>query len=120
MEVIDSEFNDKRIYANSQLIKNMCADEVYGIKRYGTAEQINAVTSKSLYNTWQNLLETATFEIFYVGDSEPGKAAEVFKNAFEKINRTPVEITNTIVRSADSVKRVSEEMEVSHSKLVLG
>ena len=120
LEVIDSEFNDKRIYANSQLIKNMCADEVYGIKRYGTAEQINAVTSKSLYNTWQNLLETATFEIFYVGDSEPGKAAEVFKNAFEKINRSPVEITNTVVRSADSVKRVSEEMEVSQSKLVMG
>ena len=44
LEVIDSEFNDKRIYANSQLIKNMCKDEVFGIKRNGTAEQIKAVT----------------------------------------------------------------------------
>ncbi len=120
LEVIDSEFNDKRIYANSQLIKNMCKNEVFGIKRYGTAEQINAITPDSLYKTWQNLLETATIEIIYVGDSDPEKAAAVFKNTFEKINRAPEAIGNAVVRSADSVNRVVEEMEVSQSKLVMG
>lgn len=120
LEVIDSEFNDKRIYANSELIRNMCAGEVYGIKRYGTAEQINAVTPESLYITWQELLKTATVEIIYVGDSEPLKAAEVFRDAFAAINRVPAGITNTVVRSADCVKRVSEEMDLSQSKLVMG
>ena len=120
LEVIDSEFNDKRIYANSQLIKNMCKNEVFGIKRYGTAEQIKAVTPDSLYKTWQNLLKTATIEIMYVGDSDPEKAAAVFKNTFEKINRAPEAIGNAVVRSADSGNRVCEEMEVSQSKLVMG
>lgn len=120
LEVIDSEFNDKRIYANSQLIKNMCADEVFGIKRYGTAEQINAVTPESLYITWQNLLKTAAVEIMYVGDSSPDKAVEVFRSAFEKIDRAPVEINNTVVRTCGDVKRITEEMEVSQSKLVMG
>ena len=120
LEVIDSEFNDKRIYANSQLIKNMCADEVYGIKRYGTVGQISAVTPVSLYETWQELLKTATVEIIYVGDSEPDKAAEVFKNTFSKVGRAPQKISNTVVRSADKVKRVTEEMELSQSKLVMG
>lgn len=39
LDVIDSEFNEKRIYAMGQLIKHMCKDEVFGIKRYGTAEK---------------------------------------------------------------------------------
>lgn len=119
-EVIDSEFNDKRIYANSQLVKNMFSNELFGIKRYGTAEQIKAVTPGSLYKTWQKLLETATVEIIYVGDSDPAKAVNVFKNTFAKIDRSPAEIKNTVVRSADSVNRVTEEMEVSQSKLVMG
>lgn len=120
LDLIDSEFNDKRIYANGQLIKNMCADEVFGIKRYGSVEKIKQVTSQSLYLTWKNILKTAKFEIMYIGDSSSEKAEEVFKNAFYGIERTPVEISNEIVRSADNVKHVSENMELSQSKLVMG
>jgi predicted Zn-dependent peptidase len=98
----------------------MCADEVFGIKRYGTAEQINAVTPESLYVTWQNLLKTAAVEIMYVGDSAPDKAVEVFSAAFEKIDRAPAEINNIVVRTSNGVKRITEEMEVSQSKLVMG
>lgn len=120
LDLIDSEFNDKRIYANGQLVKNMCANEVFGIKRYGTAEKIKEITPSSLYNTWENLLKTAVVEIMYIGDSSSEKAEEVFSNAFEQINRTPVEVSTEIVRSADEIKRVSEEMELSQSKMVIG
>lgn len=120
LDLIDSEFNDKRIYANGQLIKNMCADEVYGIKRYGTAEKIKAVTTESLYKSYQNLLKTAKFEIMYVGDSSPEKAENVFKSAFSKVERTPAELSNDVVRKAVEPKHISEEMELSQSKLVMG
>ena len=119
-DLIDSEYNDKRIYANGQLIKNMCANEVFGLKRYGTAEKIKEVTPSSLYDTWQNLLKTAIFEIMYIGDSTPDKAVEVFTEAFSKVERKPVELTNEIVRSADEIKHVTEEMDLSQSKLVIG
>ena len=119
-DLIDSEYNDKRIYANGQLIKNMCANEVFGLKRYGTAEKIKEVTPSSLYDTWLNLLKTAIFEIMYIGDSTPDKAVEVFTEAFSKVERKPVELTNEIVRSADEVKHVTEEMDLSQSKLVIG
>lgn len=120
LDLIDSEFNDKRIYATGQLVKNMCKNEAFGIKRYGTAEGIKAVTPTSLYDTWQNLLKTAVFEIFYIGDSSAEKAQEVFKNAFSQIERSPIELTNKVIRSADSVNHVTEEMELSQSKLVMG
>lgn len=120
LDLIDSEFNDKRIYANGQLIKNMCADEVFGLKRYGTAEKIKSITSNDLYNTWKNLLKTAVFEIMYIADSPSDKAEEVFANAFAKIDRTPTDLDNQVVRTANDTKHITEEMELSQSKLVMG
>lgn len=120
LDLIDSEFNDKRIYANSQLVSNMCADEVYGIKRYGTADNIRAIDENSLYETWKNMLENAVFEILYIGDSPSDGVAEVFKSAFDGLKRTPCSISTQVVKSAKDVKRVNEEMELSQSKLVMG
>ncbi len=120
LDLIDSEFNDKRIYASGQLVKNMCKNEAFGIKRYGTAERIKSATPSSLYNTWQELLKTAVFEIFYIGDSPSDKAESVFVRSFSKVERRPVELDNRVVRSADMVNRVVEEMELSQSKLVMG
>ena len=120
LDLIDSEFNDKRIYANGQLIKYMCADEVFGMKRYGTADKIKEITPASLYKTWQNLLKTATFEIMYIGDSSSEKAKEVFGNAFSNVERAPSEIKTEVVRRAEDVKHITEEMELSQSKLVMG
>ncbi len=119
-DLIDSEYNDKRLYANSQLIKNMCSNEVFGIKRYGTAEKIKEVTTSSLYKTWLDILKNARFEIMYIGDSSPNKAVEVFTQSFDKVDREPCELTNTVVRRAEESKHITEEMEVSQSKLVMG
>lgn len=120
LDVIDSELNDKRIYACGQLIKNMCKNEAFGIKRYGTREAIKSADAKSLYDEWKNILKTAVFEIFYIGDSPSDKAKQVFEDAFSKIDRAPCTLDNKIIRSASSVNRVVEEMELSQSKLVIG
>ncbi len=120
LDVLDSEFNEKRTYANSQLIKHMCQNEVFGIKRFGTADQIKALTPSSLYSTWQNLLKTAYVEIMYIGDSSPENALEVFKAKFSQYNRTPEKAQNSVVRKVTEVNRIVEEMNVSQSKLVMG
>jgi predicted Zn-dependent peptidase len=120
LDLIDSEFNDKRTYANGQLIKNMYADEVFGIKRYGTAEKIKEATPSSLYTTWQNLLKTAKFEIMYIGDSPADKAKAVFERAFSNIEREPAQLSTKVVRTSAQAKHLSEEMELSQSKLVMG
>ena len=120
LDVIDSEFNDKRIYANGQLIRYMCQNEIFGVDRYGTAEKIKEATPQSLYDTWQNLLNTAVFEVIYIGDSEPDKAVQVFKSAFEKTDRTPVKAVTEVIRTAGEPKRIVEEMNVAQSKLVMG
>ena len=120
LDLIDSEYNDKRTYANGQLIKYMCKNEVFGIKRYGTAEKIKEASPSSLYTTWQNLLRSAKFEIMYVGDSSEEKAESVFSSAFKNIARSPISASTEVVRLASDTKHISEEMELSQSKLVMG
>ncbi len=120
LDLIDSEFNEKRIYANAQLVKHMCANEVFGIKRYGTAEKIKEATPQSLYAAWQALLRTAVFEIMYIGDSAPDKATEVFRSAFAHIDRAPVSTQTEVIRAAGEPKHITEELNVAQAKLVMG
>ena len=120
LDLIDSEFNDKRIYANGKMISLMFDGDIYSIRRYGTAEDIQAVTPQSLYDTWQNLLKTAVFEVVYVGDSSPEQAAAVFEETFKRIDRAPVRAKTAPLAAADEIKRVTEEMNVAQSKLVMG
>ncbi|MBQ1839608.1 MAG: insulinase family protein [Ruminococcus sp.] len=120
LDLIDSECNDKRIYANAQLVSRMCAGEVFGMKRYGTAETIRAATPQSLYAAWRQLLKTAVFEIMYIGDSAPDRAVEVFRQAFEGINRAPVTAQTEVIRAAAQPQHFTEEMDVVQSKLVMG
>ena len=120
LDLIDSECNDKRIYANAQLVSRMCAGEVFGMKRYGTAETIRAATPQSLYAAWRQLLKTAVFEIMYIGDSAPDRAVEVFRQAFEGIDRAPVTEQTEVIRAAAQPQHFTEEMDVVQSKLVMG
>lgn len=120
LDLIDSDFNDKRTYAIGRAVSTMCSGEVFGVKRYGTADDVRAQTPETLYSAWQRVLKTAAFEIMYVGDSEPGKAFEVFKSAFESIEREPALTDTQIISKADEVNRVCDEMDVSQSKLVMG
>ncbi len=120
LDMIDSEFNDKRIYAAQQLIENMCDSELYGIKRCGTKEQINALTTEDIYNAWQNMLNTAYFDFTYVGDSSPQKAINIIENSFKEIKRNPVDLSNDVVYTVFNTKNIVEEMDVAQSKLEIG
>lgn len=120
LDDIDSEFNDKRVYAIGQMIKNMCENETFGIRRYGTAEQVKSLTPDDLYRAWKNILKNAEIELMYVGDSDPEKAMAVFADAFKGINREPEKTETRVIASAEKVKRITEEMDVSQSKFVMG
>ena len=120
IDMIDSEFNEKRIYANSQAIKAMCEDDVYAVSRYGDKESVNACTVNSLYNAWKNMLKNARFEIIFVGDSDSSIAYDVFKKRFTDLERSDIELSTSVKRVADEVKTVNEDMELSQSKMILG
>ena len=120
LDMIDSEFNDKRTYAFQRLIELMCADELYGVNRCGTKEQINAITSADVYKAWQDMLKNAHFEFTYVGSSSPVKVIDIINNSFKEIKRTPIELSNDVVYAVPEQKSEIEEMDVAQSKLEIG
>jgi len=120
IDLADSEFNDKRIYANARLIELMCKDEAFGIKRYGSREDILKCTPESLKKAWDRMLKGASFEVFYVGGASAESAKKIFKEKFASIERKPEELHTEIVRKAKEVSKVFETMDIAQAKMLMG
>ncbi len=117
---IESEINDKRAYALSQMIEVMCADEPYGIRKADLLEAVRTVTPESMARAWLTLLEQATVSVQVVGDADFDALETMLKARFEGLKRAPVPIETVFVEAAEDVTEATEEMTVNQSKLVLG
>ncbi len=120
IDLADSEINDKRVYANARLVELMCANEAYGIKRYGSREGILNATAQSLKNAWKRMIEGARFEVFFVGGASAQSAKKIFRERFSLAKRSPEVLTTVIVPRAERVNRVTEEMDIAQAKLLMG
>ena len=121
MELIDSEYSDKRTYARQRCEAIMCADEPYGVNRYGGKEDIARVERPALTTAWKRLLDTAKIELMVLGDCDPAPVYEGFRAAFETLgSRKTADCTTKVVRSAEKVNTVTEKMDVAQGKLVMG
>lgn len=121
MELIDSEYSDKRTYARQRCEAIMCADEPYGVNRYGGKEDIARVERPTLTAAWKRLLDTAKIELMVLGDCDPAPVYEGFRAAFETLgSRKTADCTTKVVRSAEKVNTVTEKMDVAQGKLVMG
>lgn len=121
IELIDSEFNDKRTYARQRCEEIMCKNEPYGISRYGSKEDIRNLKREELTEVWRYLIRNARIEIMVLGDCDPKPVYEGFYNAFQKLGkRSTVECPTVNVKKADQVNEVTEKMDIAQSKLVLG
>jgi len=121
IELIDSEYNDKRTYAKQRCEEIMCADEPYGINRYGSKDAINLLKREELSEAWQYLIHNAKIEIMVLGDCNPTLVFDGFYNAFKNIDKKVTEDCPTEnIQKAGEVKDVVEKMDIAQSKLVLG
>ena len=117
---IESERNDKRAYANTQLLKAMCRADSFGIPRLGTVEQASAIDHKSLFAHYQRILRESAVEIFYVGPADMHTVAALLQPIFAGIQRDYVNLpTQTPFHDGGSSHR-TEEMEVAQAKLCMG
>lgn len=119
IEELDSEFNEKRLYAVKRCMEIMCENEPFSVNRVGTKESLMEVTTEQAYKAWTNALKSAKIEIYMLGNTEPQNALRAFKKVFEGKNRA-IGLSTTLVTKADKVKRVVEHQDVTQSKLVMG
>lgn len=119
LEDIKAEYNDKRRYAGKRCIQIMCDGEPYAYSSYGSVEAVTNMTAESLTEQWKKMLKHARVELTLLGESEPDGVQATYEHFFKGQSRVPTPFTR-ICKNADTVKRVTEEQDVSQSKLFLG
>ncbi len=122
IDAIRSILNDKRDYADSRLLREMCAGEAYGIPRLGDEKSAEKLQPQKLYAQYRALLSTAQLELFYSGSAEQRRVEYALRTAFSTL---PRENVREIALCGDhlarqEVLRVTEEMDVTQGKLGMG
>ncbi len=122
VEHIKGELSEKRIYAKNRMISEMFKDDVYGLSKCGTIEQVNEITGKSLYLAWQKMLESAFITVQVVGGAIPQGLFEDISDRFSVLSRKDITDCKGTVKAkkSEKVNTVIEEMNVNQGKLVMG
>lgn len=120
VEAIENELNDKRRYAMLRCEQLMFADEAYGVNRFGSVEDVKALTPDIVYAAWCDVLEKATVQITMVSSMDPQPIVDLIREKFSEIERHPVEIKTLFVSGLPKPEYISESMPLKQGKLVMG
>ena len=113
--------NDKRQYASKKCIEIMCKDEPYGISKSGYIEDLDGITSSSLYEHYKNIVLKSPMDIFINGDIDIEYVTRKIKDIFENIEVTEnIPSPSDVKKSVDEVKNVTEEQQIVQGKLSIG
>ncbi|WP_040197739.1 EF-P 5-aminopentanol modification-associated protein YfmF [Candidatus Soleaferrea massiliensis] len=121
IDTIEAEINEKRIYALNRCTSILCEGQPFGIGKYGTVEGAQALTAQMCTDAYRQVIKTARIEILFIGSGDSGAVMEVFRSAFADVQREdrPFEVQKPDT-SVKNLKQVTEPMEVTQGKLVLG
>ena len=118
---IQAEQNEKRRYALNRAMDLMFEGDPYGMRRYGTLAQAEAVTAKDVTEAYHRILDTAHVEAIHVGQGDPSGAKAVLEEAFSKAERHPRELPPTKASPLkETAAEKTEYFDVSQSKLCIG
>lgn len=117
-DLIKSQINDKKTYAVSRCIEEMCKDEAYGVNELGDIEEVSKINEVSLYEAYQNLINNSKIFVFCEGQFEEEKLVALFKNSFN--SNTQMDTQTKIIPKASESKEIVETLEVNQGKLTLG
>ena len=120
LSAIAAQKNDKRSYAQSQMLKKMCKGDSLGIPRLGEKEDVEAISPVSLYEHYQKVLREYPIQLFYVGAAEPEYIAQLLRPMFAKLDRCPAPLPAQTAFHDCGGSEHTEEMDVAQGKLTMG
>ena len=121
IERIESEENDKRVFALRRLESIMFEDEPYSVNRYGSKKDISSVTNDDLKNSLEYFKRNSKIQITVVGNADIKNITEIAKKYFNSVNREYIPPVASVFKGkAYEVKTVKDELDVQQGKLVLG
>lgn len=120
IELIESEFNEKRDYAINKAIEIMCGNDHFGLHRFGKVNEIKSLDKETITNAYKRMISSSQIHIIFVGESIDDAVAQTFKKAFKNIKRENVYSSSTALFQKSELKKEVEKEDVAQSKLALG
>lgn len=120
---IEGKIDNKAKYAIERCIEEMYKDQPYGLYRYGYAEDLSKINASNLYKYYQELINTCKIDIFVSGkiDSDISNILEENENIKNLNPREPKYVQAATIRKINTQeKEVSESMDVTQGKLIIG
>ena len=96
--------------------------EPYGCFVYGKKEDVEKLSSEDLYLAWQRLVKNSFIQLNVIGKSVPSGLFEEIKKILTSIKRENIcdALSSIPIKKANTVTEVTETMDVTQGKLVLG
>jgi len=122
IDAIRSLINDKRDYADSRLLREMCVGEPYGISRLGDEQSVEKLQLRKLYTQYSQLISTARLELIYSGSAPRERVEQALRSALATLPRDTVEEIGKARPHAprEEVLMVTDELDVTQGKLGMG
>ncbi len=119
IDTIESDLNDKRVYAIGKALGLVFENEPFGVKRYGYVDDAKAITSESLAKAWRELVKTSRIEVFFAGPGDPEIAGKVFEERISSLERETVYSKPFEIIDYSPLKEAEESMDIVQGKLVM-
>ena len=120
---IEGKIDNKARYALDRYIEEWYKDKAFGLYKFGYTEDLENIDSKNLYQTYKNLIDNCKIDIFVSGILDDNLEQYILENEeLQKLKpRKPdYNIAKIISKKAEKENSVTESMDVSQGKLVLG
>ena len=117
---LQTQLNDKRVYAGSRLMEIMCKDDPFGVPRLGRIPDVKKVTGKGLYTHYRKILKESRIDLFYVGPQTPQQVAAVLKPFLEGLERDYIALPAQTPFRCGASGHITETMDVTQGKLSVG
>ena len=120
---IEGKIDNKARYANERCVEEMFKNEPFGLYKFGYEEDLKDLNGKELYKYYQELINTCKIDIFISGDlkeQDENLIVEDENIKGLKERESVFEMPKIEKREVKKEKVVTESMEVTQGKLVLG
>lgn len=119
IDTINSDLNDKRIYAIRKALAMTFEGEPFGINRYGYVEDAEKITGEELARAWRELIKTSRIEIMFVGQGDHSVAEKIFSDRIAALDRVPNMYKRAEILPYSEYKEAEETMDIVQGKLVM-
>lgn len=117
---IQAVYDDKMRYANSRLVEEMCKDERFALHVNGMKENVDSITSKELYEYYQNVISEDQMDLYVIGDVDVEQVENFCDRLFSLPERETVEVDSSEVKRKEKENVVKEKQDVKQGKLNMG